>query len=234
MAANGALCTNGYSTHPYCSPSRAAILTGRYQQRFGHEGGPEVDSDDALQTAATSLASLVREAGAPSVAAIVSPHLTNEDLFALQQLISGGLRIEQRDVAVVDGYADDFLIKPEKAANARGARDLGLLTLDDVERIEIVRGPASVLYGSDAVAGVVQIFTRRGGAKASGAADARGGSYGSYDVDASLGVPLGSARLAVGTGHHRSCTLPMMYRFGTIPQWRLSELLLRWSPITKS
>jgi len=32
---------------------------------------------------------------------------------------------------------------------------------------------------------------------------------------------------AVGTGHHRSCTLPMMYLFGTIPQWRLSELLLR-------
>ena len=32
---------------------------------------------------------------------------------------------------------------------------------------------------------------------------------------------------AVGTGHHRSCTLPMMYFFGTIPQCRLSELLLR-------
>jgi hypothetical protein len=27
--------------------------------------------------------------------------------------------------------------------------------------------------------------------------------------------------------------LPMMYFFGTMPQWRLSELLLRWSPITK-
>ncbi|HVO36425.1 MAG TPA: TonB-dependent receptor plug domain-containing protein, partial [Gemmatimonadales bacterium] len=40
-----------------------------------------------------------------------------------------------------------------------GAVDLANLTTDDVERIEIVRGPASVLYGSDAVAGVVQIFT---------------------------------------------------------------------------
>src|SRR5437763_14324249 len=43
-----------------------------------------------------------------------------------------------------------------------GSVDLGLPTLDDVDRIEILRGPASVLYGSDAVAGVVQIFTRRG------------------------------------------------------------------------
>src|SRR5262249_28729011 len=32
---------------------------------------------------------------------------------------------------------------------------------------------------------------------------------------------------AVGIGHHRSCTLPMMYFFGTNPQWRLSELLFR-------
>jgi vitamin B12 transporter len=85
-----------------------------------------------------------------------------------------------------------------------GSIDLAFLTLDDVERIEVVRGPASVLYGSDAVAGVVQIFTRRASAKPSGSVDARGGTYGSYDVDASAGIPLGSARLAVGEGHHRT------------------------------
>jgi vitamin B12 transporter len=43
-----------------------------------------------------------------------------------------------------------------------GAVNLADLTTDNVDRIEIVRGPASVLYGSDAVAGVVQVFTRRG------------------------------------------------------------------------
>lgn len=43
-----------------------------------------------------------------------------------------------------------------------GAVNLADLTLDNVERIEVVRGPTSVLYGSDAVSGVVQIFTRRG------------------------------------------------------------------------
>lgn len=36
------------------------------------------------------------------------------------------------------------------------------IALDAIERIEIVRGPMSALYGSDAVGGVVQIFTRRG------------------------------------------------------------------------
>src|SRR5215471_383540 len=44
LAANGALCTNGYVTHPVCSPSRAAIMTGRYQQRFGHEVSPTFDT----------------------------------------------------------------------------------------------------------------------------------------------------------------------------------------------
>lgn len=44
---------------------------------------------------------------------------------------------------------------------AGGFVDLASLTTDHVERIEIVRGPASVLYGSDAMTGVVQIFTRR-------------------------------------------------------------------------
>ena len=58
-----------------------------------------------------------------------------------------------------------------------GTLDLGRLTLDDVERIEVVRGPASVLYGSEAVAGVIQIITRSGGAQRV-SAELGGGSFG--------------------------------------------------------
>jgi len=49
-----------------------------------------------------------------------------------------------------------------------GAIDLAWLSVDDVDRVEVVRGPASVLYGTDAVTGVVQLFTRRGSASAAG------------------------------------------------------------------
>ena len=77
-----------------------------------------------------------------------------------------------------------------------GAIDLADLGIDAVERIEIVRGPASVLYGSDAVTGVVQVFTRRGEGPASVDLDLRAGSYAS--IDATGGVrgrsgPLGYA-----------------------------------------
>ena len=37
IAKEGIVFSNGYVSHPYCSPSRAGLMTGRYQQRFGHE-----------------------------------------------------------------------------------------------------------------------------------------------------------------------------------------------------
>ncbi len=43
LAASGVTFTNGYVTHPYCGPSRAGLLSGRYQQRFGFETNPAYD-----------------------------------------------------------------------------------------------------------------------------------------------------------------------------------------------
>lgn len=40
LARGGVRCVNGYVTAPVCSPSRAGLMTGRYQQRFGHETNP--------------------------------------------------------------------------------------------------------------------------------------------------------------------------------------------------
>jgi vitamin B12 transporter len=102
-----------------------------------------------------------------------------------------------------------------------GAFDWAHLRADDIERIEVLRGPASVLYGSDAVSGVVQIFTRAGGAPrveasaVSGMGDKRGdgaeGTYRTNAVDASISgtaaAPSGSgSRLNYGVSgaHHRS------------------------------
>ena len=48
LAASGLRCTNGYVSAPYCSPSRAGFLTGRYQTRFGHEFNPHVGEEGKL------------------------------------------------------------------------------------------------------------------------------------------------------------------------------------------
>ncbi|HYR46366.1 MAG TPA: TonB-dependent receptor plug domain-containing protein, partial [Thermoanaerobaculia bacterium] len=56
--------------------------------------------------------------------------------------------------------------------------DFSALTTESVERIEIVRGPFSALYGSDAIGGVIQIFTRSGAPGFSGQLAAEGGSAG--------------------------------------------------------
>lgn len=66
LAASGVRFTTGYVTHPYCSPSRAAILTGRYQQRFGHEANPPFAPDDAAigtDVREIMLPAMLREAG---------------------------------------------------------------------------------------------------------------------------------------------------------------------------
>lgn len=47
LAASGVRCTSGYVSHPFCSPTRAGLLTGRYQQRFGHENNPVYNPADA-------------------------------------------------------------------------------------------------------------------------------------------------------------------------------------------
>jgi vitamin B12 transporter len=80
-----------------------------------------------------------------------------------------------------------------------GSFDFANLTTDNVERIEVVRGPASVLYGSDAVTGVVQIFTRRGTGAGRAEASVRGGTYGTlvWEAEASGGSQLATYAVSI-------------------------------------
>lgn len=63
-----------------------------------------------------------------------------------------------------------------------GTTPFEFVPIDQVERVEIIRGPQSSLYGSEAIGGVIQIFTRKGGdsEKPRFSLDAGGGSYDTY------------------------------------------------------
>src|SRR6187402_1907817 len=54
--------TNGYVSGPYCSPTRAGLMTGRYQTRFGHEFNPGGGAA-GLPTTETTIADRLKAAG---------------------------------------------------------------------------------------------------------------------------------------------------------------------------
>jgi arylsulfatase A-like enzyme len=66
LARAGCRCTNGYVSCPVCSPTRAGLLTGRYQQRFGHEFNPgpmRTDDSFGLPLSQITLADRLKTAG---------------------------------------------------------------------------------------------------------------------------------------------------------------------------
>jgi arylsulfatase A-like enzyme len=67
IARNGVRFTSGYVSCPVCSPTRAGLMTGRYQQRFGHEFNPgpaaEADTQFGLPLSETTIASRMKALG---------------------------------------------------------------------------------------------------------------------------------------------------------------------------
>lgn len=83
LASGGVRFTNGYVTGPYCSPTRAGLLTGRYQQRFGHEFNPS-GSGNGLPVSESTLADRLKAAGYRT-ALVGKWHLGNQPAMQPQQ-----------------------------------------------------------------------------------------------------------------------------------------------------
>ncbi len=66
IARTGVRCTQGYSSHSYCSPMRAGLMTGRYQHRFGYENNMPYDAHNrfmGLPTSEKTIADRLKQAG---------------------------------------------------------------------------------------------------------------------------------------------------------------------------
>jgi len=61
-----------------------------------------------------------------------------------------------------------------------GVYDFSALPIDNIDRIEVLRGPQSTLYGSDALAGVINIITKKGNGTPKYSLQTEGGSYNTY------------------------------------------------------
>ncbi|QIL19776.1 TonB-dependent vitamin B12 receptor [Thermomonas sp. HDW16] len=92
-----------------------------------------------------------------------------------------------------------FLVDGIRVGSATsGLTSLQDLPLEQIERIEIVRGPRSSLYGADAIGGVIQVFTRRGQGGEGVRGRARIGAGSNGYREASAGVDLRGTRGGVG------------------------------------
>ncbi|MCX8085441.1 MAG: TonB-dependent receptor [Rhodocyclaceae bacterium] len=99
------------------------------------------------------------------------------------------------------------------------------LPLSQIERIEILRGPASSLYGSDAIGGVVQIFTKKGAGPLKPEAFAGAGSYGTNEVMAGVSGGTETVSYSLRVAHFETdgfsvasdVTRFSQANFGTLP-----------------
>ncbi len=94
----------------------------------------------------------------------------------------------------------DGIILNDSSHRNRSA-DLADINLDQVERIEVVRGAMSVMYGSNATAGVINIITRKGRKDPDVTASVEGGSYGTWKTAGHASGATDKLRFAVSASY---------------------------------
>jgi vitamin B12 transporter len=104
----------------------------------------------------------------------------------------------EHTLVLIDGIPINDPINPSRSC------DLSHLLLNQVERVEILRGPQSPLYGSDAMGGVINIITRRGHGRPRLSFSGSGGSYGTANGDFSLSGSSGAADYSLGLSAFRT------------------------------
>jgi vitamin B12 transporter len=104
------------------------------------------------------------------------------------------IRIRGADPTQVQVLIDGVRVK----SLTSGDFDFADLTLDNVERIEVLRGPQSTLYGADAIGGVVNVITKRGQGPPSGFVDFEAGNYSTFRERAGVSGSTGAWNYSLG------------------------------------
>lgn len=138
----------------------------------------------------------IEQSGAETVADVLEEH---PSLYVPRNFAGAGVQLQGLDpeytLILVDGQ--------RTTGRIGGVNDLTRIPIEDVERIEIVRGAGSALYGSDAIGGVVNIITRRTREPVEAEARAAYGSFNLADVSARGGVSAAGLNTRLSAGFHR-------------------------------
>jgi vitamin B12 transporter len=167
------LAAPAWAQHPLLLREEIVVTATRMPQRLG----------DALRSVTVITAEDLAASGQLTLAQVL------QQLGGLETTSNGGQGTASavfmrganatHTLVLVDG------VRQQSATSGQTAFEH--IPLAQVERIEIVNGPGSSLYGSDAIGGVIQIFTRGHGSTPAIEARVAAGSYGTRSVDAALG-----------------------------------------------
>jgi vitamin B12 transporter len=115
-----------------------------------------------------------------------------------------------------------------------GAFDFAHLLTGDIERIEVLRGAQSGLYGSDAIGGVISITTKKGEGPPKATATVEGGSFGTFNQTTSLSGSQDNFNYAFNVVHLRTTSTPVTPLNLLAPgERRINDSYNNWTYSTK-
>lgn len=102
----------------------------------------------------------------------------------------------KQNIVLVDGV--------RVGSSTSGGASWSAIPLSQIDRVEIVYGPLSTMYGADAVGGVIQIFTKQGEGAPAPTASVGVGTYNTYSAEAGISGSNGGFRYALRAAHEES------------------------------
>lgn len=176
----------------FATEARTIVVTGaRTEQAVGDSAvATQVLRRDAIEAS-----------GAENLAELLEEHPGLQVLRSFGGAGGAGVTMQGLDpkytLILVDGQ--------RATGRVGGTLDLSRFPAEDIEQVEIVKGPASALYGADAIAGVINIITRKTRRAREAEAHASLGSFDTQDLSGRVGLRRGrwGTGLALGWHHTR-------------------------------
>lgn len=128
-------------------------------------------------------------------------------LPGLQAIFSGdsiNVYVRGAEARMTALYVDGVRVDSQDGLRLGGGVPWELVPIDQIDRIEVLRGPASAIYGSDAMGGVIQIFTRRGVAGFTPFVNLGAGSFNLKKLEAGFSGGQGGWDYALSVGRETS------------------------------